>query len=98
MMPYPSGVALPACGDDDVKSAQSCDRLALIDGLGKFQVRRVQQPANVDSRIEAGGMAANHLGFADGERIIEIDRRGQKNTTHQQNNKNNKQNQKSLDG
>ena len=74
MMPDTPGVAHAACGDDDVKAGQLGNCLALLDGLGEPELRRVQQPADVDFGIEAFGMLAKHLGGADRQRRIEKNR------------------------
>ena len=74
MMPDTPGVAHAAGGDDDMKAGQLGNRLALIDRLGEPQLRRVQQPAEVDLGIEAFGVLAKHLGGADRQRRIEKDR------------------------
>ena len=51
------------------------DRLALVHRLGAAQMRRAQQPVDIDVGFEALAVLAEHLGGADGERRIEEDRR-----------------------
>ena len=76
MVPDASGIAHAAGGDDDVKAGQLGDRLALVDRFGEPQLRRVQQPADVDAGSRLDGVLAKNLGGADRERGIEKDRRG----------------------
>ena len=74
MMPDTPGVAHAACGDDDMEAGQLGNCFALIDRLGEPELRRVQQPADVDLGIEAFGVLAEHLGGADRQWRIEKNR------------------------
>jgi hypothetical protein len=74
MMPDTPRVAHAACGDDDVEAGQLGNCLALLDGLGEPELRRVQQPLDVDFGIETFGMLAKHLGGADRQRRIQENR------------------------
>src|SRR5579859_2417208 len=76
MMPDATCLAHAARRDDDVKAGQPGDRLALVDGLRESQLRRGQEPIQVDLRIEACCVSAKHLSRADRQRRVEKDRRG----------------------
>ena len=68
VMPDLPGVAHAACGDDDMKAGQFCDRFAFIDGLGKPQMRRIEQTVDVDIYVEACGVFPEHFGGVDSQR------------------------------
>src|SRR5581483_6593326 len=61
MMPDATGLAHAASRDDDVKAVQPGDRLALVDRLGESQLRRGQEPIQVDLGIETCRVSAEHL-------------------------------------
>ena len=70
-----AGIAHAAGRDDDVEAGELGDRFALVHRLGAAQVRRGEQPLDVDIGLQALGVLAEHFGGADGERRIEKDRR-----------------------
>jgi len=75
MMPNASGIAHAACRDDDVESGQPGDGFAFVDGLGETQMRRAQQPADIDVGVETRRMLPKHFGCMNGKRGVQKDRR-----------------------
>src|SRR3954447_9835318 len=71
-----SSIAHATGGDNDMKSGQLGNGFAFIDGFGKSELWRVQQPAYVDCRVETSRVLAENFGGAYCERRIEKNRCG----------------------